>query len=242
MISLKQESNRCAVSVNKESVQVEHVEYGHFDVTQSMRFGDDISVTLDQHSPQAIWWAAMASEEGHRLRLFQEGLYLRYMAHCRYYAKLALKGLGDKETLEAVKDYVVILFSREKSTLSKSIMQAVFHGSLMTEHGTATAVKKVQESWTPDVRATMVAAFEKTMYSWENDHDVTYDDMLEVESEISKNVEVLKAASEQFKQRGVLLSASGGIKRAELQALGVNHVNGFQDRMAAEHSNPGRRA
>lgn len=226
-MDLNKETGRCSISIAKDSVEVAHVEYGNFDVTAALSFDQDISVTLDRHSPQAIWWATMAADESHRLRLFQEGPYLRYMAHCRYYAKLALKGLGDKETLEAVKDYVVILFSKERGALAKSILYAVWYGSLVTEHQTATAVKKALDAMTDEQKRAARDSFEKTMYAWEAEQGVTYDDIMAVESEIVRNVEVLKTTAEQFKQRGVILSAFGGLKRAELAALGANHINGF---------------
>lgn len=218
---------RCSVTVDDKGVQVAHQDYGTFDVSQSLMFGDDINVALNDHSPQAVWWATMASEEGYRLRLFQEGLLLRYMSHCRYFAKLALKGLGDKETLEAVKDYVVILFSKDKPPMSRSIIYAAWYGSLLNENHTATAVKKLMDTWAPEVRNNLLVEFTKTMYTWETDHGVTYDDIVLHESDILRNVEVLRATAEQFKQRGVLLSTMGGVKKAEFQALGVGQINGF---------------
>ncbi len=219
--------DRCAVTVAQGALQVTHAEYGQYEVLQALAFSDSIDQDLSNHSSTAIWWAAMSSEEATRLHLFKEGIGLRYLAHCRYYAKLALKGLGDKETLEAVKDYVCLIFSAQRSPLCKSILQAAFYGSLLNEYGTATAVKKVQDGWTPEMKLSYYAAFERTLYSWETDFAITYDTIVETEAEISKNVEVLKAVSEQFKQRGVLLSTLGGVKKAEYGAIGVGHVNGF---------------
>lgn len=218
--------NKCHISVEDDrSVKVVHEQYGTFDVTQSLMFGDDISLALEDHSPTASWWAAMLAEERFRLKTFQEGLHLRYMAHCRYFAKLAIRGLGDRETLESVRDYVSILFSREKSSLVQSVLHAVWYGHLVTQHTTATAVKKHLDTQTPVMVQAAKAEQERVMYSWEKEHDITYDDMMLLELDITKNTEVLKHIVENFAQRGVLLSSLAADKRAEMQSMGNSRIN-----------------
>jgi len=230
--------SKCSVSISDDGsreVIIHDKEFGDANVSRSLLFGDDISVALDQHSPDAVWWSVMTSEERHRLKIFQEGVYLRYMAHCRYYAKLAIKGLGDKETLEAVKDYVIILFSREKGALAHSLFQAIWWGHLLTTHQTATQAKKANDFLTPDLKIKTHEEFLAQMYSWERTQDITYEDMVETELQVSKNVEILKAVMEAFQQRGILLSSLAADRRAEKTSMGVSHVNtlskGIADRV-----------
>lgn len=218
----------------KKNVSISHHDYGAVDLTQALLFGADISLALEFHAPSAAWWATMVSEERKRLHLFQEGVYLRYMAHCRYYAKLALKGMGDKETLEAVRDYVSILFSKDRSNLAQSLIRAAWWGDLLTTHGTATAAKKHTESQATEALDRMKDSFEASVYSWERDRNVTYDDIIALEADIKKNVEVLDAVLEAFQQRGILLSSLAADRRAEKNVMGTSHINNLVRGVASQ--------
>lgn len=229
---------QCAIDLQDRKVQVSHTEYGSFDVEQLLLFGHDLSNSLDTHSPMVAWWGAMVSDERKRLKLFLDGPHLRYMSHCRYFAKLALKGMGDKETLESVKDYVSILFSRDRTKLADTLFRAAHNGHLSVEHQTATAVKKFQESQTHGQKSAAELDFRELMYSWETGHGLTYDDMLEFEAELNKNVQALSTLLEAMQQRGDLLRSMVADKRAEASAAGVGAVRGLAERTQSSMRGP----
>jgi hypothetical protein len=208
-----------------KSVTVIHKDHGSYDVNGALLFGEDISVALEYHSPTVAWWASMVAEERDRLRRFQEGPYVQAMAHFRYYAKLALKGMGDKETLESVRDCVVLLFSKSRQRLSDTMMKAAWYGNLLTEHSTATGVKKYLDSAKKEDIEVAKEKFNQDAYYWETVQGVSYDDVLLLDSEIQKNVEILGSVLKVFEQRGILLSSLAADKRAETRGMATSSLN-----------------
>ena len=227
MSQLEETWSRCSVVLDSQNktVTMSHKDHGEYDVNHMLMFGQDLSAALEFHSPNIAWWASMVQEEKSRLNRFEEGPYVQIMAHFRYYAKLALKGMGDKETLESVKDCVVLLFSRNRQKLSDTMMKAAWYGHLTSAYGTASAVKKYLDSLNDEEKVKAQDEFHENAYFWENAHGVTYDDVLDLHSEIQKNVEVLSKVLGIFEQRGILLSSVAADKRAETKGMSVSTIN-----------------
>lgn len=228
----RKEWTKFSIQVVEKSVMVSHVDYGHYDLGQELVFGDDLSRAMESHAPTMAWWATLVSEERLRKRRFEDGPYARYMAHVRQYAKLVLKGLGDKDTLEAVRDLVILMFSQHRDPDTSDLVQAAHQGQLLNQFGTATAVRKYQEGLTVEQRTEALDKFRTKMY-WYETEGAQYEDMVELLRDIERNVEILDAIVQAIHQRGIMLNSVASDRRSERTGLSTNSIKLIADQVQA---------
>lgn len=230
----RKEWARFSIQVVNKSVMISHADHGHYDIEQEFTFGDDLSRAMEYHAPSIAWWATIVSEERMRKRRFEDGPYARYMAHVRHYAKLSLKGLGDKDTLEAVRDLVVLMFSKYRDKDNPDLAQAAYQGQLLNTYGTATAVRKYREGLeTAGTAQSAFDAFYQAMYRFEWEQEIVHEDMVDLLRDIERNVEVLDAILQAMQQRGIMLNSVASDRRAERAGLSTNTIKQIAEQVQA---------
>lgn len=209
-------------AISDSDVSIEHPKMGTRYVTEALAIGDDIQTALGNHAPSQVYWYSLLADEERRLKAFKEGSYEAYMSHVRRYAKYTLRGTGDKDTLESVKDNAVILFSKNKLG-RETLKPLTYLGYLITLHGTATAANKWKQTLPVDQAVLHQETFFKEMYLYE-DEGIYYNDMIDKIVEIEANTDVLRAVAEAFSQRGVMLSSLAAIMREERSAYSAEFI------------------
>jgi len=86
------------------------------ELSQQLEIRDEAINAQLEGSPMLTYRAASTAVDAkHRLRSFEEGPYAAYMAHVRKFAKRYIKATNGKDTIEAVRDSGMELFSSERT-------------------------------------------------------------------------------------------------------------------------------
>ena len=176
---------------------------------EHLGFSDDIDYDVDAHPAWQAFWeitASLASKEAEEFRLI---LCQKYFAHCRRFAKLALKGLKDKETLQSVDDMVSTIFSEETTELARErYAQAAFKGELLA----SLSDSKVEKAIRAGDYAKEYADFKLEMYSYSLGRatpevgPLTYERVIRHKLNLKAQAEALKAVAFGAVSRGQMLT------------------------------------
>jgi len=187
------------------------------------------------HASEELFWAVLWSELNKK-RANLKDLYLaRYLAHCRMYAKWALKGRKEKDTIEARNDFVVLVFSSDTDDVVKrAAVVDAFKGYCIEIGKQLTPDEAVKldeyrrgEIETPD----FLKDFVEKMFIYEKE-GVYHDTIMDYLHELEEQFNVIEGILNAFRQRGIFLASmlSGSKKSiAEYEASFVHNSFGLEE-------------
>lgn len=82
-----------------------------YNLATLLDFRVDLSKALSEHAALQQFWESIATDLLFRAREFEEAGYAQWWAHARRYGRWLLKGTGQKETIEGLRDSVIWIFS-----------------------------------------------------------------------------------------------------------------------------------
>jgi hypothetical protein len=116
-----------------------HGKEHQYNLSQILSFKEDIEEATATHSQRQSYWETLAIEVASKCLEFEEIGYAKWFSHARRYAHLVMHALNVKETLEASKDWVIILFSGDLSDLERdAYAETAYRGWIQQRLGTAT--------------------------------------------------------------------------------------------------------
>jgi hypothetical protein len=130
-------------SVEDQPAQVSwHGQTHHYNLSQILEFKDDIEEATATHAQKQSYWEQLAIEVASKVLEFEEVSYAKWFAHARRYARLVMHALAVKETLEAMKDWTITLFSSDLSEPEReAYVQTSYRGWLLEKFGTGVKVE-----------------------------------------------------------------------------------------------------
>lgn len=91
-----------------------------YNLATLLDFRVDLSKALSEHAALQQFWESISTDLLFRAREFEETGYAQWWAHARRYSRWVLKGTGQKDTIEGLKDSVIWIFSSGLSELQQA--------------------------------------------------------------------------------------------------------------------------
>jgi hypothetical protein len=112
-----------------------------YNMVQLLKFRDNIVGEMADHAANQSYWEQSAIDIEFNKLAFEESGYAIWWTHARRYARYYSKAKNLKETLEAVKDFVISLYSETVPEDEREILVSdCFQGFLLEKHGTQKAI------------------------------------------------------------------------------------------------------
>ena len=116
-----------------------HGQAHNYNLSQVLEFRDNLPEAIGTHSSKQAYWETLSAEVTSKVHEFEEIGYAKWFAHARRYARLVMHVLQVKETLESLKDWVILLFGEDISNDEREgYVQTAYRGWLVERFGTAT--------------------------------------------------------------------------------------------------------
>lgn len=158
--------------------------------------------------------ASKAVDSKKELKLFEEGAYAAYMAHVRRYAHLYLRMVDEKDTISAVNDAVITLFSKEVSEVQrKTYAIDLCEQRLKETYGkeASNAIKSTdKDRYVNEVKSTFSDMYKHVL----SPNNMPYEFWVERRIELESKYEQAAALAERFKERAHCLVAIAANLRA----------------------------
>ena len=119
-----------------------------YDLAEELGFSKDLSRSLERHSANQVYWESLAADLTRRLEEFEALGYAKWFSHCRHYAKLAYRGMGEENlTKEAINDAVIRIFGKTTSKSQRDrYVKYAFHAHLCITLGNAGRAERFKTS------------------------------------------------------------------------------------------------
>jgi len=165
-----------------------------------------ISEEMERHASKEVFFTTLSAGEKRACNEFEEIDYRRYIAHCRTYAKLVLKGRDSKykPTMDDLKDVVVLAFSRDTSDGDKKKF------ALDASKGEGNELFSDQ--------------FRKEMYKYEIQDKICYEDVVRMLRAKKEARDITQGIAEALPNRGHALRAAASDERAKVTSVDIPSV------------------
>jgi hypothetical protein len=175
-----------------------------FSLREHLGFTDDIDEDVDRHPSWEAFWGITASYCSQESDLFTEIDYKRYMAHCREYARLLVKGRGQQATIEAINDAAVLAYSEHTSDAEREQMARAAFTQHLKEVAGVQSAKKISGSENFEAR---LVEFHRQMYRYLlQDPPLTREAVVRRRLELRGHAERVKSVSVGSAARGFMLT------------------------------------
>lgn len=157
---------------------------------------DNLTKQTSIQNSNSLFYNVISARLASIERLFEETVVNPYMAHCRHYANLYLKSLDRKETVSALQDAVIILFS------NKILPDEKFSNCLLC-YNMSLKIKDIEKYKEENLEQYTNGAkeFYKIMYSVPS-----YEDIVTKHIKCKNRREQAEALSQSFKESGIAIS------------------------------------
>jgi hypothetical protein len=171
---------------------------------------NNLNKELEEQAAKLFYWNGLAMEARREMTLYEMLNVEQYMAHARRFAKLYLKAMNEKDTVESRNDAVVLVFSRDIGPSRRHEYAELCFSASMCSGESETLKKDAPAKW-DDLFKKFYADMYKDVLK---DIPVTYDDLQTRLADLRQRRDLMDSLSECFKQRGICLTSIASNARA----------------------------
>lgn len=199
-----------------------------YNLATLFEFRNDLATANAQHPALQQFWETLAVDLIFRAREFEENGYARWWAHSRRYARYVLRLTGQRETIELVKDWVIILFSADVAVESRhDHALAAWKGFLIERHGSDAAADKAIATG----KAVPIESFEHDMYVYV-DAGWTYERTTQTLRWLEEQAEKVKSVAKTLQDRSFKMHEFTELEKAKYGNVGPMTVDELVDQVA----------
>lgn len=172
---------------------------------------EHLSEELSRQPGIAFYCAMRAADRRSQLAVFEEIVFGRFQGHCRKYARLYLDKIGEKPTLQALKDKSLEMFSGSTGgSERRAYVTACFLQDMIEKHGSvekAMSFKAEDEnSWVARRKEFMEDMYGHSCLVFRGKCR-SYEDFILQHSLFKRDAEVSAAIAKAYEQRGFALTS-----------------------------------
>lgn len=199
-----------------------------YDLATLFEFRTDLASANARHPALQQFWETLAIELIFRAREFEEHGHARWWAHARRYARYVLRLTGQRDTIDLVKDWVIILFSSDVvEDARRDHVLAAWKGFLIERHGSDAAADRAIATG----KAPPVELFERDMYAFV-DAGWTYERVMETLRWLEEQAEKVKSVAKTLQDRSFKMHEFTELEKAKFGNVGPLTVDELVEQVA----------
>lgn len=200
-----------------------------YNLATLFEFRTDLATANARHPVLQQFWETVACDLIFRAREFEENGYAKWWAHSRRYARYVLRLTNQRDTIELVKDWVIILFSSDVSPETrKDHALAAWKGFLIERHGTDAAADKAIATG----KAAPFDAFERDMYVYV-DAGWTYERIMETFRWLEEQAKRVQSVAKTLQDRSFKMHEFTELEKAKFGNVGPMTIDELVDQVAS---------
>lgn len=200
-----------------------------YDLATLFEFRTDLASANAKHPALQQFWETVACDLIFRAREFEEGGYAKWWAHSRRYARYVLRLTNQRDTIELVKDWVIILFSSDVSPdMRKDHARAAWKGFLIERHGSDAAADRAIAT----EKATPLDVFERDMYLYV-DAGWTYERITDTFRWLEEQAAKVKSVAKTLQDRSFKMHEFTELEKAKYGNIGPMTIDELVDHVAS---------
>jgi hypothetical protein len=204
-----------------------------YDLATLFEFRTDLATANAQHPALQQFWETLAVDLMFRAREFAEDGSAKWWAHSRRYARYVLRLTGQRETIEALKDWVIVLFGADVTpALRHDHALASWRGFLIERHGSDAAADRAIATG----KAASIDGFEQAMYVY-FDAGWTYERVTQTSRWLEEQAEKVKSVAKTLQDRSFKMHEFTELERAKFGNVGPMTVDELVDQVAQRLTN-----
>jgi len=192
-----------------------------YDLVQELSFSSELDSALENHASKQAYWESMAIELTRGAQEFESVGHAKWTAHSRYYAKLALKGMGEERILlDDIRDTVIRIYSSDTRKDDRdTYCQYAMQGLLMTEN--SSNASKIGEAKKDPSYSPRLSMFRKQMFSYlDSEKNWTFEKVTQLLLSLREQAEKLKSVAKAFDKRSYSMKELVDLEKAKYGNIG----------------------
>lgn len=200
-----------------------------YDLATLFEFRTDLATANARHPALQQFWETVAVDLTFRAREFEEQGYAKWWAHSRRYARYVLRLMQQRDTIDLVKDWVIILFSADVSPETRHDHAiAAWKGFLIERHGTDAAADKAIATG----KALPVETFELDMYAYVN-AGWTYERVMQTLRWLEEQAAKVQSVAKTLQDRSFKMHEFTELEKAKFGNVGPMTVDELVEQVAS---------
>lgn len=199
-----------------------------YNLATLFEFRTDLATANARHPALQQFWETLAVDLIFRSREFEEHGYAKWWAHSRRYARYVLRLTAQRDTIELVKDWVIILFSSDVTPeVQHEHAVAAWKGFLIERHGSDAAADRAIATG----KAVPLDGFKQDMYvyaaaGW------SYERVMETHRWLEEQAEKVKSIARTLQDRSFKMHEFTELEKAKYGNIGPLTVDELVDQVA----------
>lgn len=199
-----------------------------YNLATLFEFRNDLASANASHSALQQFWETLACDLIFRAREFEEDGFAKWWAHSRRYARYVLRTMQARETIDMIKDWVIILFSSDVSEASRrDYAIAAWKGFLIERHGSDAAADKAIAA----MRAPNVDQFAADMYAYVAG-GWPYETVMATKRMLDEQAEKVRSIAKTLQDRSFKMHEFTELEKAKFGNVGPMTVDELVDQVA----------
>lgn len=200
-----------------------------YNLATLLEFRGNLAEANAKHAAWQQFWEALAVDLIFRSREFEEQGYAKWWAHSRRYARYLLRATSGRETIETLRDWVILTFSEGiDAEAKKSCVQAAWKGLLVELKGSESAADKaIALGDTPPQ-----GPFGELMYTYW-DLGWTYEAVMRTKRLLDEQAEKAKSIAKIFQDRSFRMHEFTELEKAKYGNVGPITVDELVNQVAS---------
>ena len=199
-----------------------------YNLATLFEFRQDLGEATAQHAALQQFWETIATDLTFRAREFEENGYAKWWAHSRRYARYMLKLLQQRDTLELVKDWVIIIFSGDLTDEARhEYAIGAWKGFLTERHGSDAAADRAIASG----KAVALEVFKAEMYMYVV-QGWTYEQIMLTNRWLEEQAVKVRSVAKTLQDRSFKMHEFVELEKAKFGNVGPLTVDELVDKVA----------